>query len=49
MGIFRKEVKFYFEPKSFEIIKCSSCGSDRLGEIGDVLICTDCGGAKALT
>ena len=49
MRIFRKEVKFYFEPKSMEFIKCPNCGSDRLDEIGDVLICSNCGGAKALS
>ena len=49
MRIFRKEVKFYFEPKSMEFVKCSNCGSERLDEIGEVLICQNCKGVKALS
>ena len=49
MRIFRKEVKFYFQPNTLEFVKCSNCGSETLDEVGEVLICVDCGGAKALT
>jgi len=49
MKIFRKEVKFYIQPGKMEFVKCPNCGSERLHEIGDVLECMDCGGAKALS
>jgi len=48
MKIFEKIFKIEISPKSFDIIKCSNCGSERLHEIGDVLECIDCKAVKAL-
>ena len=48
MKIFRKVFKIEVRPESYTFIKCSSCGSERLHEIGDVLECMDCKAVKAL-
>ena len=49
MKIFKKEMRFYFQPRTMEFVKCPNCGSQKLREIGDVLECMDCGGVKALS
>ena len=48
MKIFRKIFKIEISPESFDFIKCSNCGSERLHEIGDVLECIDCKAVKSL-
>jgi len=49
MKVFRKIFKIELSPKSYEFIKCSYCGSERLDEIGDVLECVYCKAVKALS
>ena len=49
MKVFKKTFKIIWKPSdSYELIKCSYCGSERLDEVGDVLECMDCKAVKAL-